>query len=64
MSIVKMKHIRLFGMSGDREALLRGLQHLGCVEVQESAGERDGPAWAAFARVDDTALADTKARAE
>ena len=27
MSIVKMKHIRLFGMAADRETLLRQLQH-------------------------------------
>ena len=64
MSIVKMKHLRLFAMDADREELLRQLQHLGCVEVREPAGEPDDPAWASFARVDDTALADTKDTAD
>ena len=64
MSIVKMKHLRLFAMAADREELLRQLQHLGCVEIREPAEELTDPAWAAFARVDDTALADTKARAD
>ena len=35
MSIVKMKHLRLFAMDADREELLRQLQHLGCVEIRE-----------------------------
>ena len=64
MSIVKMKHLRLFAMAADREALLRQLQHLGCVEIREPDQELSDPAWAGFARVDDTALADTKAKAD
>ena len=35
MAIVKMKHLRLVAMAEDREAMLRLLQHLGCVEVDE-----------------------------
>lgn len=64
MSIVKMKHLRLFAMAADREDLLRQLQHLGCVEIREPDQELSDPAWAGFARVDDTALADTKAKAD
>ncbi len=64
MSIVKMKHLRLFAMAADREELLRQLQHLGCVEIREPDQELSDPEWASFARVDDTALADTKAKAD
>ena len=64
MSIVKMKHLRLFAMAADREELLRQLQHLGCVEIREPDQELSDPAWAGFARVDDTALADTRAKAD
>ena len=64
MSIVKMKHLRLFAMDADREELLRQLQHLGCVEIREPDQERSDPNWASFTRVDDTALADTKAKAD
>ena len=64
MSIVKMKHLRLFAMAADREELLRQLQHLGCVEIREPDQELSDPAWTGFARVDDTALADTKAKAD
>ncbi len=64
MSIVKMKHLRLFAMAADRDELLRQLQHLGCVEIREPDQELGDPAWAGFARVDDTALADTKVKAD
>lgn len=33
MAIVTMKHLRLVGLEGEREALLRALQDMGCVEV-------------------------------
>ena len=35
MAIVKMKHLRLVAMAEDRERILRLLQHMGCVEVDE-----------------------------
>ena len=35
MSIVKMNHIRLIALTRDRDALLSGLLHAGCVEVSE-----------------------------
>ena len=43
MAIVKMKHLRLVAMAEDREAVLRLLQHMGCVEVDETALQKDGP---------------------
>ena len=63
MSIVKMKHIRLFGMAADRETLLRQLQHLGCVEISEPTDKLADPDWAALTRVDDAGLARVKAGA-
>lgn len=48
MSIVKMKRLRLFGMLSDREELLQRLQHLGCVEISESADKLSDPEWAAL----------------
>lgn len=35
MSIVRMKHLRLVAMQRDREDLLRLLQRMGCVEIDE-----------------------------
>ena len=63
MSIVKMKHIRLFGMAADRETLLRQLQHLGCVEISEPTDKLADPDWAALTRVDAAGLARVKADA-
>ena len=60
MSIVKMKRLRLFALSSDREELLRKLQHLGCVEIDEPTDKLADPDWAGVARVDDTALASAK----
>ena len=35
MAIVKMKHLHLVAMNGDREELFRLLQRMGCVEIDE-----------------------------
>jgi V/A-type H+-transporting ATPase subunit I len=35
MAIVKMKHIRLYGLRSAKDDILKRLQHLGCVEVSE-----------------------------
>ena len=46
MAIVKMKHLRLAAMQSDREALLRLLQGMGCLEIEEPSGTgaiRSGP---------------------
>ena len=43
MAIAKMKHLRLIAMQNDREALLRLLQRMGCVEIVEpSEADADG----------------------
>ena len=42
MSIVRMKRLQLIALNRDKEALMAGLLHAGCVEVGEpSAGEAD-----------------------
>ena len=57
MAIVKMKRLRLFGMRSDRESLLRLLQKLGCVEIDEPAIDLTDPNWAALAKPDGRGLA-------
>ena len=37
MSIVKMKRIRLIALDRDKDELLAGLLHVGCVEISETA---------------------------
>ena len=56
MSIVKMKRLRLIGMRDQRESLLRLLQHLGCVEIDEPGDRSADPDWASLARPDTGAL--------
>ena len=41
MSIVKMKHLRLVALQRDREGLLRLLQRMGCVEIDEPQVQPD-----------------------
>ncbi|WP_253291069.1 V-type ATP synthase subunit I [Pseudoflavonifractor sp. MSJ-37] len=55
MAIVKMKRVRLFGMRSDREELLKLLQHMGCVEIDEPS-ELTDPAWRKLSRPDERAL--------
>ncbi len=45
MSIVAMKRLRLIALRPDREEILKALQRLGCVEVDELAALPDDPAW-------------------
>ena len=52
MSIVKMKRLRLIGMQDQRPAMLRLLQHLGCVEIDEPGDRSGDPDWAALTRPD------------
>ncbi|OUQ57019.1 ATPase [Flavonifractor sp. An112] len=56
MSIVKMKRLRLIGMQSERESMLRLLQHLGCVEIDEPGDRKDDPDWASLTRPDTGAL--------
>ncbi|MEI3140655.1 MAG: hypothetical protein V8S34_03240 [Lawsonibacter sp.] len=39
MAIVKMDHVRLIAMTEDREEILRRLQRLGCVEIDQASVE-------------------------
>ena len=55
MAIVAMKHLRLVGLESEREALLRALQDMGCVEVSGVDGAEDA-LQEGFARPDDRAL--------
>ena len=50
-----MKHLRLVGLESEREALLRALQDMGCVEVSGVDGAEDA-LQEGFARPDDRAL--------
>ena len=56
MSIVKMKRLRLIGMQSERESMLRQLQHVGCVEIDEPGDRKDDPDWASLTRPDTGAL--------
>ncbi len=60
MAIVKMKRLRLLGIREEREELLRALQRLGCVEVDQPAIDPDDPAWAALTRPEGKDLAAAK----
>lgn len=61
MAIVKMKFLRLFAMSADREELLRQLQNLGCVQIDEPTDKLADPEWAALVtRTESSALAEKK----
>jgi len=57
MAIEKMKHLRMVAMTGDREELLRKLQHMGCVELIQPQAEEDDPLWASLTRPDAGGLA-------
>ena len=35
MAIVKMKHLHLLALAKEHDAILRKLQHMGCVEISE-----------------------------
>lgn len=51
-----MKRLRLIGMQAERGALLKLLQHMGCVEIDEPTEFRDDPVWASLTRPDTQAL--------
>ena len=55
-----MKKLRVMAMADSRDALLRELLRLGCVEISEPAGRLSDPAWAALLRRDASTLAETK----
>lgn len=63
MSIVKMKRLRLIGLSEERSNLLAGLLHLGCVEVTEPEDKLADPEWTALVKRDTSDLSDVKSQA-
>ena len=58
MSIVKMKRLRVIGFSEERDELLQGLLHMGCVEISEPDDKMADPEWTALLRRDTSSLAD------
>ena len=61
MAIVKMKRLRLFAMGADKEALLSGLQGLGCVEIDRPEDKLQDPEWVSRVRLDGARLDETSA---
>jgi len=56
MAILKMKKLRVVAMSDHREDLLKGLLHLGCVEISEPDEKLADPVWAALLRRENSRL--------
>ena len=55
MAIVAMKHLRLLGMESEREALLKTMQDLECVEISHIDGSEEALK-TRLAKPDDRAL--------
>lgn len=55
-----MKKLRVIGMAAHRDELLKGLLHLGCVEISEPDGKLADPAWAALLKRGTSRLAETR----
>ena len=62
MSIAKMKHIRAIALSSERDDLLAGLLHAGCVEIVEPVAQLSDPEWTALLHKDPSNLGDAKAK--
>lgn len=60
MAIVKMKKLRVIAMAAHRDELLKGLQHLGCVEISEPDGKLADPAWASLLKRGTSRLTETR----
>ena len=55
-----MKKLRVMAMADCREELLREMQHLGCVQIDEPADKLADPEWAALLQRGDSRLTATK----
>lgn len=55
-----MKKLRVVAMANQRENLLKGLLHLGCVEISEPDKKLEDAEWAALFKRATSALAETK----
>lgn len=64
MSIVAMKRLRLIALRQDREEILKALQRLGCVEVDEQQTSPDDPVWEGLTRPPEEGLAQLRERRE
>ena len=64
MSIVKMRRVRLLAMMDDRDALMREIQHLGCLEIDEPAEKLTEDDWAGLHRMDSVELDKLKGETE
>ena len=62
MAIVKMKRLRLIGLSTEQSDLLGRLLHVGCVEVTETDNKLADPQWAALLKRETASLGDVKAK--
>ena len=60
MAIVKMKKLRVMAMAAYREDLLKGLQHLGCVEISEPDRKLNDPDWASLVKRDTSCLIEVR----
>ena len=60
MAIVKMKKLRVMAMADQREELLKGLQHLGCVEISEPDDKLADAAWSSLLKRGTSRLTETK----
>ncbi|MBQ9493807.1 MAG: V-type ATP synthase subunit I [Oscillibacter sp.] len=58
--ITKMKRLRVMAMSAQKEELLKGLLHLGCVEISEPEERLSDPEWTALLRRGDADLTRVK----
>ncbi|MGI5963443.1 MAG: V-type ATP synthase subunit I [Lawsonibacter sp.] len=50
MAIVKMKHLHLAAMTGNREELLQLMQRMGCVEIDQPTVDLADPIWRGLVR--------------
>ena len=60
MAIVKMKKLHVIAMADRREELLKGLLHLGCVEISEPGEVLADPQWASLFQRSGSSLAECK----
>lgn len=60
MAIVKMKKLYVVAMADQREPILKGLLHLGCVELGEPEELLSDPQWASVFQQQSSALAERK----
>ena len=60
MAIVKMKKLRVIALASDRDALLRQLLRLGCVEISQPDSLLADPQWSALLRRDTGGLTEVR----